>query len=154
VPSGSFPLLFRGPNGFRFGAATGTDLRLTDEDGREGLALRLSPPSEIWAAGETAAGLWIMTFEDKHFRLRDEAGKVQVALDNPPRGADRIIAVSPDQTRLVIAWDLGPSSFLYQLVETASGKKVADLENRPDRPLSMAWSPDDKVVAASFEDGT
>ncbi|MCI0462990.1 MAG: protein kinase, partial [Gemmataceae bacterium] len=155
VPAGSSPLLFRGPNGFRLGVLTSTDLRLTDEDGPEQLALRLPPAHAIHAVGEVSAGLWIMArTADKHLHLLDEAGKVRLRLEAPPGGIDPIMAVSPDQTRLVMVECLGPSSFQYQLIETVSGKRLGSLESRADTPLALVFSPDGTHLVASLEDGT
>src|SRR5205823_6247686 len=81
-PAGSSLGLIDSPEGLRLGSITSTDLRLTDEDGRECLALPLRLFRGIVSFGPKRGGLWVVDVDEHQtLRLLDEAGKVRLSAD-------------------------------------------------------------------------
>src|SRR5262249_51518556 len=107
LPTPSFTFLSSGPEGLRIGSDSSTGLRLTDETGRQDLALPRSHLAQkiFLAIGKSRGGLWIVDVgEDKTVRLLDGVAKVRMSIDTGMAADPRELAVSPDQTRLAVAW--------------------------------------------------
>src|SRR5262249_37322276 len=71
-------------------------------------------------------------------------------------GTYQAFAFSPDGNQLALAGGIGvkgPDWNRVMLVEVPSGKEIRVLRH-PARPLSVAWSPDGRLVAAIADDGT
>ena len=155
VSPGSTAHLLYFDKAIRFGALTSDELTVVNEEGARRVHLRTGPSHRFQSVGETPAGLWILESgpADQH-RLLDETGTVLANLEGWRSVPSRVLAVSPDRSRLAIAWALGPKDYEYDIVEMASGKKLATLARRADPPASLAFSPDGRRLVAAFEMGT
>jgi WD40 repeat protein/tRNA A-37 threonylcarbamoyl transferase component Bud32 len=155
VPAGQVHVLLPGPQGLRVGTITNTRLRLTGESGREVLALPLSPRGKFCCVGQTTRGLWVADRgEDQNVCLRDEAGKVRLSMAGPAKGFPSTVAVSPDQTRVAIAWSKGPPRPRLEVYDVPSGKKQAVLVGPTEFLNVLAFSPDGTRLAAGYENGS
>jgi WD40 repeat protein len=122
-----------------------------DEDGRECLALLLGPLRDL-AVGLTSRGLWMVDMVDERtVRFRDGAGKVTQKVVAPGTDAFRSAqAVSPEGTRLAVAWQGLPIG----VYDTSSGEEQARCAGHTDRITALAFSPDGTRLASASDDFT
>jgi WD40 repeat protein len=155
-PAGGQLSVWNTPEGLRLSWITPTDLRLTDEDGRELLSLprRLFPafPEKGWGFPHRGGMSVAMLDEDGTVRLLDETGKLVLIADGKGKGEVRGVAVNPDRTRMAVYWLHHPDSF--ELFGTASDKPYARCVGHTEYIYSLAFSPDGSQVLSSSEDGT
>jgi WD40 repeat protein len=136
--------------------ATGPDEpRLLGPDGGEGQKL---PGRGLWLnlVRHTRRGTRVFAREPAgHLVVLDETGNVLRRLQ-APAGAHResAVAVSPDETRLVVDWGRYKPPYHFALFDLASGEQRAVFAGHTDAIYMLAFSPDGRQVASASEDHT
>jgi WD40 repeat protein len=143
------------PEGLRVGLLLGTGLYFRDENGREDRVLPAQRLFSTFAFGQTRRGLWVVDQgEDQTVRLLDETGKVRMSVVGRGKGGLRLVAVSPDQARLAVAWWSALPECNFVVHDASSGAPRATFAGHTNRILALAFSPDGTQVASASEDGT
>ncbi len=147
--------LLRGPEGLRVGTFTSTGLRFRDESGREfperpfprfanGVFVRAGPAAE-WSFAD-----WE---NPRLVRLRDETGRVVCTIKPREGQAARLLALSPDRTRVAVSLQRGDGSYRIGIFDTTSGQQRADWAAAGQgQILALAFSPDGKRLASGGDD--
>ncbi len=148
--------LFRGPDGLRVASFADGGLRLTDEKGRECLALPPKPGCPVIAVGGTPRGWWTAHQEDDgRLRLRDEAGHVFLDVEGVSLATGFLLAVSPDRSLLaVLRWGQAGDPNAFDVYAAASGDRIAVCAGHTDHVQMLTFSPDGRVIASASDDGT
>jgi WD40 repeat protein len=142
------------PEGIRVVTAGPLGLRLTDSDGREHLALPLPHGHAVFHVEDTRRGTRLfLRKEGSSLAVLDETGEVQLRLSRPA-GWFHALAVSPDQTQIVLAWIIDDPPCSFGLYDLASGEKRAVFHGHADHVHGLAFSPDGQRVASAGEDRT
>jgi WD40 repeat protein/predicted Ser/Thr protein kinase len=153
-PAGSGFTLTAGPGEPWLWSVVGTDLRLTDLDGRELRRLPVRRFRRILWVGPRRGGLAIVDEDARRtLRLLDETGKVWLRADDDRKGGARFLAVLPEPPRLAVFWWGGPSPNGFELFGPASPKPYATCVHT-DLINALAFSPDGTLVASASDDGT
>ncbi len=157
APSGSLPFLLRGPDGLRVGGFTDAGLRLTDEDGRERLTLPPRPrDGSFFLVRQARDGFRLVDARrDGTVRLVDEGGKELLSLAGAGKAIPSALALSPDQTRLAVAWTVDGARFVIGLYDTTSGEERARCDGgHTEEVRALAFSPDGTRLASASDDFT
>jgi WD40 repeat protein len=148
-------LLASGGHGIRLFATGPDDLRLLGPDGGERLALPRNGLSRVHHVEHTPRGTRVFAHDESgRLLVLDETGRVRLRLAPPGECWPRALAVSPDQTRLALAWDRGDSPGSFALYDLASGERWAVFVGHADPVHALAFSPDGRQVASASEDHT
>jgi WD40 repeat protein len=145
-------LLASSSQGIRLLAA-GTDLRLFDPEGGEVfhfsrnhlhvLHVEHNRQGTRVLARDQAGGLVVL----------DETGQVRLRLRAPAWHRASVVAVSPDQKRLVVNWG-EDAPHRFDLYDLDSGAKRAVFIGHRGYAFALAFSPDGRQVASAAEDST
>jgi WD40 repeat protein len=155
APDQGLMLLTSGPQGLRLVAVGPDELRLLDPDGGARLKLPRKGLSQVHHVEHTLRGTRVFAHDESgRLVVLDETGTVRLRLAPPRERWPRALAVSPDQTRLALAWSQGDPSHSFALYDLASGEKRAVFTGHGDFIHALAFSPDGKQVASASEDHT
>src|SRR5262249_42206577 len=141
--------------GLRLFSVGPDDLRLLDPDGRECLVLPRNGLAYLDHVEHTARGSRVFGhFKSGQLVVLDESGTVRLRLVPPRECWPGALAVSPDQTRLALAWVQNDSPRSFVLYDLASGEERAVFAGHTNRIHALAFSPDGRQIASASEDHT
>jgi WD40 repeat protein/serine/threonine protein kinase len=155
APDQGLMLLASGAQGIRLVAVGPDELRLLDPDGGELLTIRRNGLSHIHHVEQTPRGTRVFAHDESgRLVVLDETGTVRLRLAPPRERWPGALAVSPDQTRLVLAWSQTDPPCGFALYDLASGEKRAVFVGHTEEIHALAFSPDGRLVASASEDHT
>jgi WD40 repeat protein/predicted Ser/Thr protein kinase len=146
--------LLCGPEGLRVGTFTSTGLRFRDESGRE-FPERPFPrfANQVFVRAGPAAEWLFADWEDPRLvRLRDETGRVVCTIKPREGQVARLLALSPDRTRVAVGLEMGDGSYRIGIFDTSSGQQRANWAYAQGQILALAFSPDGKRLASGGDD--
>src|SRR5262249_29915362 len=111
--------------------------------------------SQVDHVEQTPRGTRVFAHDESgRLRMLDETGRLRLRLAPPRERWPRALAVSPDQTRLALAWSQGDPPCSIVLYDLASGEKRTVFVGHTNNVHAPAFSPDGKQVASAPEDHT
>jgi WD40 repeat protein len=141
--------------GVRIASVGPAGLHLAGLDGRELLTLPLAPPFRVFHVAHALRGTRVFGGDEAgHLVVLDETGKVRLRLAPPSTGRPLALALSPDPTRLVLAWDHDHPPYGFALYDLTSGERRSRFLGHTDYLYALALSPDGTRVASASEDRT
>jgi WD40 repeat protein len=148
-------LLAPGEHELRLFSVGPDHLRLLDPDGGECLVLPRNGLSRVDHIEHTPRGTQVFAhYSSGQLVVLDATGTVRLRLVPPRECWPDALAVSPDHTRLALAWGQDDPPCSFGLYDLASGEKRAVFAGHTKRIHALAFSPDGKQVATASEDHT
>jgi eukaryotic-like serine/threonine-protein kinase len=148
-------LLGCGGSAIRLLAIGRNEMCLLDPDGGERLKLDRNGLAQVNHIWHTSRGTLVLAEdESRYLVVLDETGKVRLRLAPPPGGRPDTVAVSPDQTRLLVGWSHDNPLHHFALYDLATGDKRSVFAGHTEYIHGLVFSPDGRQVASASEDHT
>jgi WD40 repeat protein len=144
---GDPPFLLPGPEGLRVGVFTDTGLHFVDESGNESPERPFPRPrDQSFSIAAVADRFWLAA-EVPLVTVRDETGRMLRRVDLPKRHIFAH-ALSPDRTRVAIAFSGDESHRYIGIYDTASGGERARCDIPSEDTNGLTFSPDGTRLAS------